>query len=593
MKGLIFAYNNLRLQSKLIIAFTIVAFLPLIFVGVFLTTQMKAMALQESINDAEANLLRVVYEIEELIEFNDTLHSAIISDSDMYPAITTDYESPLDIFFSYKSYNKMTSFEEMYEGVDDIRIYAENPTMLNNMDFMKTTVKDQQQTWYKNAIQGNGESYAGYYYDEVNRKDYLALSRSFKYGHDDYGVIVTLISVNELIDMIAYEEVPFQIIDEWGYIIASQDLDDIGRTTWDASGVTVDDKGHFWKDNYKNEESQVIQEELTMNRLSNSIYVVAAIPLEAILANANAASTLGYTVIIISLVTTTAFIYLFTSLLSQRLKTLKKSVKRVADGHFDAVQVLEGEDEIGELSKNLDIMAKSINTLMKDNEVMHMKEKEFLLASEQTRFELLANQINPHFLFNVLEAIRMKAHIEGEDEISDVVQLLGKLMRRSLEMTNDHTNLAEELDFVDSYIKIQKFRFGDRFEYRTKVEKHLLPCQTLPLLLQPIVENAVSHGLEGRSTGGLVTVSIEAVGDDLTITVSDNGCGIPKDKLVDIKRRMGSGAKTSKHIGIANVHERLRLKYGDNYGLKIESEANIGTIVTIKMPILGETDGTL
>lgn len=593
MKGLIFAYNNLKLQSKLIIAFTIVAFLPLIFVGVFLTTQMKAMALQESIKDAETNLLRVVYEIEELIEFNDTLHSAIISDSDMYPAITTDYESPLDIFFSYKAYSKMTSFEEMYEGVDDIRIYAENPTMLNNMDFMKTTVKDQQQIWYKKALEGKGASYAGYYYDAVNKKDYLALSRSFEYGNNNFGVILTLISVGEFMDMIAYEEVPFQIIDGRGYVVASQDMNDIGMTSLNAGGLQVDDKGHFWKDTYKNEESQLIQEELTMNRLSNSLHVVAAIPLDEILANANAASTLGYTVMIISLVTTMAFIYLFTNLLSKRLKTLKKSVKRVADGHFDAVQVLEGEDEIGELSKNLDIMAKSINDLMEDNEVMHKKEKEFLLASEQTRFELLANQINPHFLFNVLEAIRMKAHIEGEDDISDVVQLLGKLMRRSLEMTNDHITLAEELDFVESYIKIQKFRFGDRFAYKTEVETGLLSCQTLPLLLQPIVENAVAHGLEGKPTGGLVSVAITKDHNDLRLTVSDNGCGIDKDRLDDIKKRMGSGVKTSKHIGIANVHERLRLKYGDAYGLDIKSELAKGTSVTIRMPILGESDGKI
>lgn len=166
-------------------------------------------------------------------------------------------------------------------------------------------------------------------------------------------------------------------------------------------------------------------------------------------------------------------------------------------------------------------------------------------------------------------------------------------MRRSLEMTKDHIDLSEELDFVESYIKIQKFRFGDRFEYKTQVDESLLTCQTLPLLLQPIVENAVSHGLEGKPVGGLVTVIIKRDKKDLKIIVSDNGTGIPEDKLNDIKKRMGSGAKTSKHIGIANVDERLRLKYGDTYGLSIMSEVGSGTCVTINMPILGEADGTI
>lgn len=596
------AYHNLKLNHKLMIAFTLVAFIPLIFVGVFLTTQMKSMALQQSITEAETQLDRMVNEMEEAILFNDTLHSAIISDSELYQVINKSFESNLEIFLDYHDYTKIGDFEEIYSEVDDIRLYIDNETMLNNMDFMKLEERDKQEEWYWKAVVFEGDSFAGYHFDRINKEHYMVLSRTFTYGKGKTDVIMSLIPVKQFNDMILFSDGPYKVLDSEGIIVGSQTPSDIGRTSVDVYGIDVTEEKDFWRSEIDGHDIQFISREIQLNRLGNPIYVVAAIPLEEILANANAASQLGFTIIIISLILATSFIFFFSNLLTKRMKVLEGNMNKVAEGDFESFEKLEGRDEIGQLSDHLDNMVRSLSDLMLENDRMHEKEKSLILAGEQTRFEMLASQINPHFLFNVLESIRMKAHVDGQEEIADTVQLLGKLMRRSLEMTDEMISVEEELDFIKSYIQIQKFRFSDRFSFSVDADENLMAHEVLPLLLQPIVENAVVHGMEGKTDDGEIHIRVFARGKSLMFEVEDNGLGIPEERLVALEKALinqtqighqeaarkdekTKGKRKRKHIGLQNVNERIKLKYGDTYGLDIESETGNGTIISIILPL--------
>lgn len=202
------------------------------------------------------------------------------------------------------------------------------------------------------------------------------------------------------------------------------------------------------------------------------------------------------------------------------------------------------------------------------------------------RFKMLASQINPHFLFNSLESIRMEAHIRRQDDIAEAVWLLSTLLRSSLEAGNGSIPLSEELERVRCYLDMQKFRYEDRLEYRLMSDPDLEEMSVPPLIIQPLVENSIIHGLDNREEGVTVTVEISRVPKGAKVKVSDNGAGITPERLAGIRAELAESIheQESERIGIRNVNDRLVLLYGGPSALNIESKLGQGTVITFYIP---------
>ena len=185
----------------------------------------------------------------------------------------------------------------------------------------------------------------------------------------------------------------------------------------------------------------------------------------------------------------------------------------------------------------------------------------------------------------------MKAYAAGDAEVADMVKMLSKLMRRNTEIRDTLVSLRSELTLTEYYLKIQHYRFGDAIRYKFWVDDGAEELTILPLLLQPIVENAFVHGLKDRRAGGQITVQVELT-EDLRITVADNGCGIPAQKLAEIRQQLLTyDPARQSHIGVANVNQRIQLYYGTAYGITIESEDGRGTQVTLTLPRRTDEEG--
>ena len=215
-----------------------------------------------------------------------------------------------------------------------------------------------------------------------------------------------------------------------------------------------------------------------------------------------------------------------------------------------------------------------------EREQLHSRNKD-------VEFKMLSAQINPHFLYNTLETIRMLAMINHEKDIEDISVMLTRLLRGSLEAGQELRTLAWEMDKVECYTRIQNYRFEDRIlatvEYdKTAAENYMV----LPFVVQPFVENAYVHAMEDKESDGHITIRVEA-GRDLTIFVEDNGHGMSKEELADVTRYLNDFENLDRsHIGICNVNQRIRLRFGDAYGVIFTSTLNVGTRVEIKMPIV-------
>ena len=214
-----------------------------------------------------------------------------------------------------------------------------------------------------------------------------------------------------------------------------------------------------------------------------------------------------------------------------------------------------------------------------------------LLATKQLEYSILQSQINPHFLYNTLEAIRSQAMIDRYDELADMVETLSRYYRYCVSNKKNFVLLEEELENIQNYFKIQQFRFDNRFLLTLSVMDDSVYKAVIPkMTLQPLVENAVFHGLEQKKEGGLVNIKIYRSDMDIHIFVSDNGCGMPFERVVEINHSMihnrDLSQNSSKSTGIAmvNVNSRIKLQYGEEYGVGIYSTLGKGTDVEVSMP---------
>ena len=275
---------------------------------------------------------------------------------------------------------------------------------------------------------------------------------------------------------------------------------------------------------------------------------------------------------------------LFSSMFSRRIQSLQDKMHSVADGNFELTDDIKGSDEIYDLYEDLKKMVDSMQNLINAAYKAKIQSESFKLNQVEAEFKALASQINPHFLYNTLETIRMKAYCNNDKETADLVKKLGKFMRRCLEVKDGMVTLESELEFTKSYLELQAARFGDRVSYSIycEVDKRYM---VLPLIIQPIVENAFVHGIEGEKANGRITVKVMYKGENVEICVSDNGQGISKAKLAELLEKLERNDTSSgKSIGLTNVNKRIKMYHGEQYGLSVKTAVGKGTDISIILP---------
>jgi two-component system sensor histidine kinase YesM len=269
---------------------------------------------------------------------------------------------------------------------------------------------------------------------------------------------------------------------------------------------------------------------------------------------------------------TSAFI---SSKISEPIKKLEKSMKLVEQGKFDIFINVSGEAEVAQLSKAFNIMVSRIRNLMDQI----VKEQEAKRISE---LNALQAQINPHFLYNTLDSIVWMAERGKSSEVITMVTALAKLFRISISRGRNVITVREELEHARNYLIIQSIRYRNKFSFEIEAQEETLKLQTIKLILQPIIENAIYHGIEYMVDQGIIQISVRREQDRLLFVVKDNGLGIKPEILKSI---LAQNPKSS-GVGVKNVHERIQLFYGSAYGLNIESRVEEGTTVTIVLPVI-------
>lgn len=491
-----------------------------------------------------------------------------------------EYENPLDYVTNYQSFIKDTMLDDSF-GLENtrIRMYSDNETIVNGGEFARLdTIRDT--PWYQYMAESGKEQFLYfYYYDGVNspleaKRKTIFVRRLNFYSNSKMEKIVTLEldyskMVRDLVEM--NYDVPIFICLDDKILLSNKGYSNVGT---DFTEFQMEKEVAYTKT------MSLYGMELQIHILQTNGMIVTEIvnnlPILLLLLIVN---------IVLPLILMAEINRSFTS----RIKKLGEAFERVDDERLTMIEDIQGHDEIGSLMRNYNRMVIRINDLIQTVYKDKLREQEIDIARQKAELLALQSQINPHFMFNALESIRMHSIIKKEYETADMVEKLAVMERQNVEWSEDCIEIRKEIEFVNAYLGLQKYRFGDRLSYQIEMDEACGNLRIPRLTIVTFVENACVHGIESKTTPGWIFLRVYQEKDELCIEVEDTGCGMEEDAMEELHKKMTDAnielLKKKGRVGIVNACLRLKMITNDHVTFGLESEKGVGTMVQIRIPI--------
>jgi two-component system sensor histidine kinase YesM len=279
--------------------------------------------------------------------------------------------------------------------------------------------------------------------------------------------------------------------------------------------------------------------------------------------------------------------------ISRPIESLRRSMQEVEKGNFDMDITVACSNEVYQLARDCDIAVKKVRDLIEQNR-RDAEQKRIL------ELRALQAQINPHFLYNTLDSIIWMVELGENDQAIDVTSSLARFFRLGISRGSEIITIRTEIEYLETYLSIQKIRYKNKLDYEVSFQPDLYGYRILKLLVQPLVENAIYHGIKNKESPGVVRVSGEREGDTMLIRVTDDGVGMGEERLEVLRGRLAdpgfyeadaaAAPPSSGGVGVRNVQERIRLYFGSRYGLSFESAVGVGTTALIRIPLVEEAE---
>lgn len=473
----------------------------------------------------------------------------------------------------------ISSLAQMRSEVRGIHLIANDGTIFSNLDYSSVKLKmlPSENNWQRKIKQGDGK----WVLIPLHNPEYYIHPKEavFSIGrlirepktNKPLGIIKVDIKQELLTDIItkqALDSSIFVLTEENEFIFYSEN--DLLFTNKMISNI----------ENGYSEKSINQDKYLTVYNQSSysGTKIIMLTPFEKIFSEVNDLRRVLFIVVVACIAVSVLLGFVLSKPLVSSIHTLQRAMKQVRNGDFSRRVTISSNDEIGHLGEGFNRMIDEIDRLVSEVYETEIREKE-------AKIRVLQGQMNPHFLYNTLESINMLSIAKGNLEVSDMVSSLGKLMRYTIDHHSKNVTLKEELDFIRSYINIQQTRLGEKLKYMEDIDSTLLDYLIPKLLLQPLVENSIIHGIQHRE--GFIKVHIFKGERDLQIIISDNGRGANEDLIQTIQQSLKDASLPidSKGIALSNVNERIKMMYGKQYGLIVSSWMDEGFIAKINLPL--------
>ncbi len=593
-KRIILSFNSLKMRRKLLIMYFGVFFIPMIIILLFLSYKVYITLSSWEKTQAEQNLVQVENYFNTILTNAGDLSDRLYVNEVLLRIANTYYINSRYVYDDYINLAFLDDYMKSFKEVKNIRYYTDNQTLLNNSYFIKTEDEMKESIWYKKAVELGGKIFWTVKQDEIRAKTYLSLVRSVWDTRTKKlsGVISINLDNEKVISFLTNQQFETLICLD-GSIVYSADeamrfVKPSFLTDISSSQNAVMLENIEWK---KEKYTALVKTFYASRGLFDTFQIVYLIPKNRLITTTKQVFIFSGSVLGVGLLFSIVFILLFSKYISNRVYSIRNEIQKVVQNNFKISRTIGGTDEFAEIYDALFETTENIKTLINEVYKRNMEREQLISRQNDIRFKMLSSQINPHFLFNTLETIRMKSLANDDRDVAQTIKMLANILRHNLEVIHREVPLLSELDVISNYLDIQQVRFGDRISYDIICLCDIRDLFVLPLLIQPIVENSFNHGLESKLKGGFIyiTISLEKNGEkeNLCIEIKDNGNGIKSEELSKIREKLmiDSIEDISSSIGLINVQQRIKLFYGMEYGLCIESKEGEETVITIRLPL--------
>lgn len=581
-------YHNYHYRKKVMVAFLSVSLIPLSLLGGFCFFETKSLLTTQARNSLEATLTQTALSVNSQLEGYNQVSSALCYDKSLALAANMEYTSYYTMFdqLNYTIDDKFITARSLKSGIETITLYTGTNLPAHGNTVIPFSEAEAME-WYPLVD------------DSVNVRwipqgDFLLCIQPVlhtRISNPVKNLIVTKISAEAVLESaraLSSQSIGIFITDRQGAAVyASAPGYPMPALPEGATNASEDFHASLWSSSYPTGLKTPLHFQTSVNGTGYtmmSVFLPAAgwdmilyVPNRQLGRPAVLISLTVFVMILVCFVLVYLSSRLFSHRMVYRIETLRENMRTVADGALEVTVTSDCNDEIGEMIQDFDRMVTQISKLIQENYASELNRR-------QAEMKALQAQINPHFLYNSLSLINWRAIRLHANDISEMAQLLSSFYRTTLNKGKNQITVGDELLNVRSYTKIQLIMHNDSFDVYYPTDESLLAFHMPNLMLQPLVENAILHGIENKEDGrGLLTISCERDGEDILFTVSDNGIGIPPETIRSLLDNDSTG------YGLKNVHERARILYGEPYGLSIQSTPGQGTTATLRIPALRQS----
>ena len=564
MKKLLHWFNGIKLRYKLAIFYSLFCFLPVMLLFWLSFLQMRSIIDDKGKMNLQSYLQQSVSSMDRTLDGYNSLSDYIAFDRTLAEVFSMEYGTP------YEQYEQLTQKVDpilrtasyFHGGMQQITIYTDNGMVKH--DTTVAPVSEIEETdWYQKTLEHPGLNWFANYQEET-----LFSARKLAFSGAREGVNILYMDVDYQKLFTPYAET---LISECGLYITDQD----GKLVFEESRFSGKNQNYdLTYSEFLEQRDRGSTDYIILCEQSNTtgwtvwLYQPVGLAGEAMRPIGVMA---GVTILICIFAAVLAY-FITSGMVSSRIERLTHFMQEVQEGSMDMQMESDDRDEIGMLYRGFGSMMKRIRTLI--NEVYLSK-----ITQKEAELKALQAQINPHFLYNTLSLINWKALAAGEEDISRMTLALSTFYRTALNRGRNVLQVETELSNTRAYLEIQSMLHDGDFDYEIEAQTEILQCESLNLILQPLVENAIHHGIEEKTDGrGKITVRGWKEDNCVWFMVEDNGVGMEQevaDKILTME---------SKGYGVRNVDERIRLCYGEKYAMKVESVVGKGTKMTILFP---------
>lgn len=564
--------NYLKLRDKLLLMYVLSVFIPIVLTNVVFYNVTTSNLRNQKIRDADMALDNLKNELRVTIDQGVGLSYSLYGDSIFNKTITRKFTSEKDYVETFNSYLRGALADQNAQGVRWYQVYTDNPTVLASGYIDRLTDKLRDTGWYRQS-KASSSRYPTFIYSE---QKFSLIQKLNNYHTSGIEQLVKIDLNMERIHQIFFGSTFNGMV----YLVDPQ-----GRVQYGNDTAKLPEGVPFKEISYP-------KNSLAFKNVYSGINYLEGWTLEGVMDEENVLKEVRKSrsfviwLACINFVLPSIIIAAMSRSIHVRLVRILKHMKKVKAQNFQTIPHEEARDEIGQLTIEFNRMTETVNSLINEVYLADIQKKNLELKQQQAQLHALHSQINPHFLFNSLESVRMRSLIKGEKETAKIIQHMAKMFRKSVSWSRNYVTVREELELIESFLTIQQYRFGDKLEYSIVADPAALEHRIPKMVLLPFVENASIHGIESSPDKGIIAISVAVQRDRLIFRLEDNGIGMSPEKLEELKGYLEENDDIGERVGMKNAYYRLKLCFQDCFMFAMDAREGTGTCIEISLPLM-------